>query len=120
MIACRGIRGAITAEDNTKDSIFAATRELFSKLVEVNQIEESDIASVFFTTTLDLNAAFPATAVREMGWNNTALLCSHEIDVPEGMPKCIRALILINTEKEPGDLVNIYLRGATNLRSPES
>lgn len=118
MMVCRGIRGAITADDNTRASIFAATQELFAKLVEANQIEESQIGAVFLTTTFDLNAAFPATAVREMGWNNIALLCSHEIDVPEGLSKCIRALILINTEKEPCDLVNVYMKEAANLRSP--
>ena len=116
MTVCRGIRGATTAEDNTKEAIFAATKELFSQIVEGNQIEETRVAAAFFTTTQDLNAAFPATAVREMGWNHTALLCSHEMTVPDGLPRCIRILILVNTDKEPGELVNVYLREATNLR----
>ncbi len=117
MMVCRGIRGATTAEDNTREAIFAATKELFRQVVEANQIHEAQVAAVFLTTTQDLNAAFPATAVREMGWDHTALLCSHEMAVPNSLPKCIRVLILVNTDKEPHQLVNIYLRGAVNLRS---
>ena len=117
MTACLGIRGATTAEENTKEAICDATRELFSRMVEENEIESPQVAAAFFTTTQDLNAAFPATAVREMGWEHTALLCSHEMAVPDSLSKCIRVLILVNTDKEPRQIVNVYLRGATNLRS---
>ena len=117
MTVCRGVRGATTAEDNTKEAIFAATRELFRHIVEANQIEETQVAAAFFTTTSDLNAAFPATEVRKMGWENTALLCGHEMAVPDGLPRCIRVLILVNTDKGPHELVNVYLREAINLRS---
>lgn len=116
MTVCRGIRGATTVDQNAKDEIFASTRELFLSVVEANQVEESQVAAVHFTTTQDINAAFPATAVREMGWERTAMLCSHEIAVPGSLPKCIRLLILVNTDKEPDELVNVYLRGAVNLR----
>ena len=117
MTVCRGIRGATTAEDNTKEDIFSATRELFREIVEANQIKETQVAAAFITTTQDLNAAFPATAVREMGWKLTPFLCGHEMAVPSGLAKCIRILLLVNTEKEPHQLVNIYLRDAVNLRS---
>ena len=117
MTVCRGVRGATTAEENTKESIFAATKELFQKIVEANHIEEHQIAATFFTTTQDLNATFPATAVREAGWEHTAFLCGHEMAVPNSLPMCIRILILVNTDKEPEELVNIYLKGAVNLRA---
>ena len=116
---CRGIRGAITAEANTQEAIFDASRELFSKIVEANQIQEPQIAAALFSTTQDLNAAFPATAVRKMGWNSTAFLCSHEMGVPEGLSRCIRVLILVNTDKEPHELVNVYLKEASKLRSED-
>ena len=115
--ACRGIRGATTAGSNTKEASYDATKELFSKLVEVNQVKEATTAAVLFTTTQDLNAAFPATVVRNMGWTRTALMGSQEIAVPDGLSKCIRVLILVNTDKGPDELVNIYLRGAVTLRS---
>ena len=116
MLACRGIRGATTAEDNTVDAIYAATRELLGQLIGANEIEERDVAAVHFTMTPDLNAGFPAAAARQLGWNDTALMCSSEIAVPNSLPACVRILILVNTEKEPKDLINIYLRGTEVLR----
>ena len=70
----------------------------------------------YFTVTPDLNAAFPAAAARQLGWNHTALMCATEIPVPDALPRCIRVLILINTDREPQDLTNIYLNGAEVLR----
>ena len=116
MTVCRGLRGATTAESNTAEDIYAATREMLEALVEANDIVESDLAMAYFTVTNDLNAAFPAAAARQLGWNNTALMCSTEIPVPNGLPSCIRVLILINTEKEPEELHNVYLKGTETLR----
>ena len=116
MTVCRGIRGATVAEENTVPAIYSATRELMGQLIEVNQIVERDVAAAYFTMTPDLNAGFPATAARQMGWTSTALMCSSEIAVPASLPRCIRILILLNTEKEPEELVNLYLRGTEVLR----
>ena len=117
MTLCRGIRGATTAESNTKDAIFSATRELFQKIVEANGFCEEQVAAAFFTTTDDLNSAYPATAIRQMGWERTSFLCGHEMAVPGGLPRCIRVLVLINTDKKPEELRNVYLNDAVNLRS---
>ena len=117
MTVCRGIRGATVAEANTGEAIHGATRELLEALIEANGIEERDVASAIFTMTPDLNAVFPAAAARRLGWNNTALLGAVETDVPGSLNRCIRVLILVNTEKESGELVNIYLRGTDTLRS---
>ncbi len=116
MSKVRGIRGATTAESNNKDDVFNATREMLDELVAANDIDPDDVAAAFFTTTPDLNADFPAAAARLMGWTYVALLDAVEIDVPGSQSKCIRALILINTDKPAKDLVNVYLRGAANLR----
>ena len=116
MIACRGIRGATTASENTREAIFEATQELFNEMIRVNHIQKEQVAAVFFTTTMDLNAAYPATAVRDMGWDTTALMCGHEIEVPGSLPLCIRILLMVNTEKQPEELATVYLKGAVNLR----
>ena len=116
MLACRGIRGATTAPENTDTAIYAATRELLSRLIEANQIEEEHVAAVYFTTSPDLNAGFPAAAARQLGWTNTALMCASEIAVPGSLPRCVRVLILFNTEKQQRDIVNIYLNGTDVLR----
>ncbi len=117
MAKVRGIRGATTADENTKEAIVEATRELLERLVEANGILVDDVAAVIFTTTRDLNAEFPAVAARLMGWNYVALMCSHEMTVPDAQTRCIRALVLVNTEKAAEELSNIYLRGAANLRA---
>lgn len=115
-MACRGVRGATTAE-NTAESIRSATRELLQRIVEANDIKAEQVAATFFTTTKDLTAAFPATAARiDMGWQDVALLDAHEIDVPGSLDRCIRALLLVNTDKPASELVHVYLRGASNLR----
>ena len=116
-LACRGIRGATTVTENTKDAILSGTTELLERLVDENDIQREQLAAAIFTTTRDLNAEFPAVAARQLGWTDVALLCSHEMDVPNALPSCIRVLLLVNTDKSPQELVNLYLRGAKNLRS---
>jgi chorismate mutase len=113
---CRGIRGATTVDANTREAIFQATRELLSQMVLANDVQPDEVASVFFTTTRDLNADFPALAAREMGWNDVALLCAHEMDVPGSLPMCLRILLHVNTEKRAEEIVHVYLRGARALR----
>ena len=117
MTKVRGIRGATTAKDNSRDAVLGATKELLEDLIEANDIDADDVAAAFFTTTPDLNAEFPAAAARLMGWTYVALMGASEIDVPDAPPMCVRVLILINTEKPAKELKNTYLRGAQSLRS---
>ena len=117
MTACRGIRGATTADANTEEAIHAATSDLVQALIDANGLEEDSLAAVFFTMTPDLDAAFPATAARGLAWTNAPLLDITQVVVAGSLPRCIRILILVNTDKEPKDLVYIYLKGAKHLRS---
>ena len=113
---CRGIRGATTVPENTREAIIAASKELLQEMIGANEAEIGDVASVLFTMTSDLNAAFPAAAARELGWTQVALLCAREVDVPDSMPRCLRILALFNTEKANGEIVHVYLRGTEGLR----
>ena len=117
MGGCWGIRGATTAEDNSRDSILTATKELLQRITDENDLDKSQVAAVWFTTTSDLNAEYPALAARQLGWMNAALLCAHEMAVPNGLPRCIRVLILVNTNKSPADLKYVYLKEAQDLRT---
>lgn len=94
----------------------SATRELLQTIINENELDPEDIASAFFTVTADLNAEFPASAAREMGWKYVPLLCSTEIDVPGRLGRCIRVLVHVNTQKSQIDLKHIYLRDAARLR----
>ena len=86
----RGIRGAITAEANTKECILANVKELLLAIMRANEIGAGDIACAFFTTTRDLNAEFPAVGARELGWETVPLMCGHEMDVPGALRGVIR------------------------------
>lgn len=112
----RGIRGAITVERNSAGEIVTATRELLEAIIRENELDPEDITSAFFTVTQDLNAEFPASAAREMGWKYVPLLCATEIDVPGRLEKCIRILVHVNTSKPQRDLKHIYLKEAVKLR----
>lgn len=115
-IRIRGVRGATTVDENAAETILDATRKLLKAVIEANEIIEDDVASVIFTTTPDLNAVFPAKAARDLGWHRTALMGAQEVDVPDGIPMCIRILIHWNTEKTLDEIQHVYMRGAMALR----
>lgn len=113
---CRGVRGATTVKSNSAEEILSGTRELLEAIMHANQMDPDDVASAIFTTTRDLDAAFPAAAAREIGWNRVALLSGREIDVPGALERCIRILIHWNTTKKQESIVHVYLGDAKSLR----
>ncbi len=113
---CRGIRGATGVRANDASSILAATRELLEQIVAANDLLVKDLVSVIFTATPDLDAAYPARAARELGWVNTPLLCAQEMVVVGSMPRCIRVLVLWNTDLSPEQIRHVYLGSARALR----
>ena len=115
-MAVRGIRGAITAEENTAAAIVEATEELLRAIIAMNEIDTDDVASCFFTTTTDLTAEFPAYAARRLGWLTVPLMCGHEMSVPGSLPLCIRVMLHLNTERPQSAMRHAYLRGAVALR----
>jgi chorismate mutase len=116
-MACRGVRGAITVDSNTGEAILDSTRQLLTEMVHANDILTEDVASAYFTTTTDLNAEFPAVVARnEFGWNNIALMCGHEMDVPGSLRMCLRIMLHVNTDRLQSQINHVYLRGAAVLR----
>ena len=114
---CRGIRGATTVDSNSREAILAAARELLAEVVRANDVQKEDVASVYFTTTPDLNAEFPAvTARRDFGWTSVALMCGHEMAVPGSLAMCLRVMLHVNTERAQDEINHVYLRGAAALR----
>jgi chorismate mutase len=113
----RGIRGAITVKRNEETEILEATRQLLDAIVAENGIKPEDIAGVFITVTHDLDAAFPAKAIREMkGWELVPLMCSLEIPVKGSLPLCIRFMVMVNTDLTQEQVRHVYLNDAVNLR----
>jgi chorismate mutase len=116
MAAVRGIRGAVRAEENTREAILEATRSLLEKIAEANRLEAEDIVSILLTATVDLNADFPAYAVRELGWTRVPVLCAQEIEVPNSMTRLVRVLLHVNTSKSQGEIKHQYLGETRSLR----
>ena len=116
MTKVRGIRGATTADTNTRDDVLGVTKALLEKLIEANNIDLDDLAAAFFTTTPDLNAEFPAVAARELGLDRVPLLCTREIPVPGAMERVIRVLAQFYAPRDhrPG---HAYLGAAQALRA---
>lgn len=115
-MALRGIRGATTVAHNDAHEIIAATAELLRAASEANHLDPQDLACVIFTVTTDLDAAFPARAARELGWLQVPLFDACEIPVPGSLPRCIRALLLWNTNTPQSEITHIYLHEAQALR----
>lgn len=115
-IVCRGVRGATTADANTREAIVEATADLVRRVLDANAIRTDDIGSVIFSTTPDLDAEFPAVVRTQFGWQDVALMCNHEMGVPGALPRCIRVLIHWNTTRSLREIVHVYIRGAEALR----
>ena len=112
----RGIRGATVVREDRSEAILAATRELLEAIVAANDVAVDDIVSAIFTVTPDLSSEYPARAARSLGWNNVALLGATEVDVPGRLPRCIRVLLHLNTDKQQSQIRHIYLDAARSLR----
>jgi chorismate mutase len=110
------LRGATTAAANTSAAISEAVSELIDALVERNQLEGSQLLSVTFSVTADLDAMFPAAiARRREGWDSVALLDCQQMAVAGDLPRCIR--LLAHAWLEPDQPVrHAYLRDAARLR----
>jgi chorismate mutase len=113
LMPCRGIRGATTVENNTREAILDATRELLSEMVLANAVDKEDVASAYFTTTPGLDAEFPAVAARnDFGWTDVALMCGHEMDVPGSLHMCLRIMLLVNTDRSQADICHVACSAA--------
>ena len=115
-MAVRAIRGATTAEENTRESIIGATLELIKAIEDANDLKRADSISIIFTVTKDLTAVFPAAAAREFGLTFVPLLDMQAPDIDGALEKCIRIMIHINTDKTKEEINHVYLRGAKALR----
>jgi chorismate mutase len=110
------LRGATTVAANEADQILSATTELMETIVERNTLSPDDVVSCIFTVTDDLDAAFPATAARNMGFERVPLICTREIPVPGSLPLVIR-LLMHYYAPEGHTAHHVYLHEARNLRT---
>ena len=113
----RALRGATTLDADTRDQVLERTGELMSVLMERNGVAREDIVSLLFTATEDISSEFPAYAVRSAGLSDVPMLCARELGIEGSLGLCIRVMVHLFTEREPGDLRHVYLHGASGLRT---
>ena len=114
----RGIRGAITVETNSVEAVKEATIELISEIKKRNSYNEEDISYVLFTMTDDLDCAYPAKFAREefKEWQYVPMMCTQELKIVGSLEKCLRILIVVNTDLAQNEIKHVYLKGAEKLR----
>lgn len=110
------LRGATTVDVNDAAPILAATTELMQDILERNALTPEDVVSCIFTVTDDLDAAFPATAARNMGFEQVPLICTREIPVPGSLPRVIRVLMHFYADDAHATR-HVYLHAARSLRT---
>jgi chorismate mutase len=115
-MAVRAIRGAIQLDSDERGHLLKSTAELLSKTLHANSIDPAQLISILFTATPDITSEFPALAARELGLGDVPLMCFVEMNVQHAMPRVIRIMINVETEKQRGEIQHVYLRGATALR----
>ena len=101
---------------NERADILDGTTELVGEVMSRNSLAPDDVISVVFTATPDLNAEFPALAARKIGFHDVPLLCASEIAVPGAMPRVVRLLMHVETDKPRSAQVHVLQRGAVALR----
>ena len=114
----RGIRGAISVPQNNKTEIFSAAQSLITKMLSANEISLDNVGAIIFTSTNDLNAAFPSAGLRQLSgnFNLVPLFDAQETFVEGSLQMCIRALILADIDKKIDEIKHIYLGEAEKLR----
>lgn len=113
----RAVRGAITVPVDDKESIISNTSTLLSEMMTRNSIGKEDLVSIIFTATPDLVSEFPAAAARSIGISDVPLLCATEIDVKGSIPRCIRVMMHVQTDRNYDRLRHVYLEDARQLRT---
>ncbi|MCI6284539.1 chorismate mutase [Selenomonas sp.] len=114
----RGIRGAITVTEDTKEAIWQAAAEMVQAAIERNGVQPEDIGAAIFSQTEDLTSAFPSAGVRRLvpGFDLVPLFDARQLAIEGSLAHCIRVLLLVDTERPQKGIHHIYLGGARSLR----
>ena len=113
----RGIRGATTVETDTPEEIWAVTQEMGREILDKNHLLPENIGAIILSATGDLTSAFPATGIRKLpGFDLVPLFDAQQLNVDNSLSRCIRMLVLAETDLSQAQIRHVYLRGAKKLR----
>ncbi len=115
-MAVRAVRGATQLEDDVREHMLERVAEMVTDVMAANDLEVEDFISIIFTATSDLVSEFPAYAARILGFSDTPLICTRELDIEGSMPRVVRMLAHIETDLTKSEITHVYLHGAAGLR----
>ena len=116
-MALRAVRGATQVTADDREVVLAASRELVEKVMAENGLAPEDVVSIFFTATKDIASVAPALAARQLGFHDVALICAQEMHVDGSLPRVVRLLAHVESDRPRADIVNVYLHGTQVLRA---
>jgi chorismate mutase len=115
-VAVRAVRGATQLDEDVREHLLERVAEMVVDVMDSNALEVDDFISVIFTATSDLVSEFPAYAARRLGFGEVPLICARELEVAGSMPRVVRMLAHVETDRPRADVTHVYLHGAAALR----
>lgn len=115
-MAVRAVRGAVQLERDESGHMEERVGELLTAVLERNGLHTDDLFSIWFTATPDLRCDFPAAAARKLGIVDVPLICAQELDVEGAMPRVVRILAHIESDRPRAGIAHVYLGAAAALR----
>ncbi|WP_328539553.1 chorismate mutase [Streptomyces sp. NBC_00344] len=115
-MAVRAVRGAVQLERDEAGHLEEQVCALLTDILERNELTSDDLISIWFTATPDLHSAFPAAAARKLGIVDVPLICAQELDIAGAMPRVVRILAHIESERPKSSITHVYLGAAGALR----
>ncbi len=116
-MSVRAVRGATQLTSDTREEMLERVAEMVLEVMATNDLDVDDFISVIFTATSDLVAEFPAYAARRLGFGEIPLLCARELEIEGSMPRVVRMMAHVETDRARSELTHVYLHGAAALRS---
>src|SRR5437763_8348805 len=111
-VAVRAVRGAVQLERDEAGHMDEQVGALLTAVLERNGLSADDLISIWFTATPDLHSDFPAAAARKLGIVDVPLICAQELDIEGAMPRVVRILAHIESDRPRADIAHVYLGAA--------
>ncbi|MFM9367960.1 chorismate mutase [Streptomyces sp. Da 82-17] len=115
-MAVRAVRGAVQLERDDARHMDEQVGALLTEVLRRNDLTQDDLISVWFTATPDLHSDFPAAAARNLGITDVPLICAQELDIEGAMPRVVRLLAHIESDRPRSEVAHVYLGAAAALR----
>ncbi len=115
-MSVRAIRGATQLEVDEREHLLDRVTEMVRGVMSANDLTVDDFISILFTATSDLTSEFPAYAARQLGFHDVPLVCARELEIEGSMPRVVRLMAHVETDRSRADITHVYMHGAAALR----